>query len=187
MIAAKLAYAKLFTHITIFAGAGGILAVFSPHVLTPTGTMEDSPVVAKMVEYEVSVGDRFALAGDVRDAIAAYETAATLSRAQGQLPTVAMRRIANALYYDSQFRAALQTLEELADEAAQLSDKEAEFWAVIDAAQMARLARANRRAQQLTERATRLLESGQLDDPALLQAKMRDTDLRVFAPHLESR
>jgi hypothetical protein len=187
MIAAKLAYAKLITHITVFASAGGLLAVLSPHVLTPTGGLEGSPVVAKMVEYEVSVGDRFAAVGEVRAAIGAYETAASLSRAQRQVPTVAMRRIANVLYYDSQFRTALRTLEGLADEAARLGDVETEFWAVIDAAQMARLAHANRRAQQLTERATRLLESGQLDNRAALQAKMENTNLTVFAPHLESR
>jgi len=187
MIAAKLAYAKLLTHITVFASAGGVLAVFYPHVLTPTGMIENSPVVAKMVECEISVGDRFAGAGELREAIGAYETAASLSRAQGQLPTLPMRRIANALYYKSQFRAALRTLEQLADEAARLGDTEAEFWAVIDAAQMARLARADRRVQQLTERAVRLLDSGRLENREYLRAKMEDTDMTAFAPHLESR
>lgn len=53
--------------------------------------LEGSPVVAKMVEYELTAGDHFAFVGEWLDAIGAYETAALLSRAQRQVPTVAMR------------------------------------------------------------------------------------------------
>jgi hypothetical protein len=187
MITAKLIYAKLITHIAVFAGAGGILVVSYPHVLAPTESLEASPVVARMVEYELTAGDRFALVGAWRDAIGAYETAASLSRAQRQLPTVALRRVANALYYDSQFLAAAGVLQGLADEAALLGDAETEFWATLDAAQLSRMAGAEAHARRLNERATRLLQSGRLDEREYLEARMEEINLKVFAPHLESR
>jgi hypothetical protein len=140
-----------------------------------------------MVEFELTAGDQYALVGDWRDAIGAYESAAGLSRAQQQLPTVALRRIANALYYDSQFSAAAGVLEGLADEAAASGDAETEFWATIDAAQLSRMAGEAAHARLLNERAERLLESGQLAERAQLKAKMQEINLRVFAPHLDTR
>jgi hypothetical protein len=140
-----------------------------------------------MVEFQLTAGDRHALVGEWRDAIGAYETAASLSRAQQQLPRVPLRRIANALYYDSQFRSAARVLEGLADEAAIFGDAETEFWATIDAAQLLRMAGATARARRLDERAERLLESGRLAERAQLREKMQETNLKVFAPHLDSR
>ncbi len=99
-----------------------------------------------------------------------------------------MRRIANAQYYAGDYRGAARTLAQLAEEAAASVDREAEFWATVDAARLAQLGGSEGYARWYTLRAQRLLDSP--DIPAALRAEMKAklaaADLRVFAPHLSS-
>ncbi|MGD2217048.1 MAG: hypothetical protein PVJ64_09835 [Gemmatimonadales bacterium] len=179
---------KIFASSALFLAATGILTASAPYMLTVDGRLERSPVVAMMAHSQLTVGDRLASAGSFGAAMDAYGVAAELVRAQGKVPVVELRRIANAQFFAGNFRAAAKTLEQLADEAAVGGELLAEFSATADAAHMALLAGAEGYARWYTIRAERLLDSPGI--PAELreemEAKLVTTDFTVFAPHLSS-
>jgi uncharacterized protein with FMN-binding domain len=177
---------KILASTAVFLGAGGVVTVSAPYLLTTNGSLGNSAVVAEMARSQMTTGDYLAAAGAFRSAAEAYETAARLIRAQGKLPVEEVRRIANAQYYDGNYVAAASTLEGLAYEAAYHGDYLAYFWATVDAARMAHLAGDNSLARRLESRVRLLLQSDELSEEtrADLAQKLDETDLTVFAPHL---
>ncbi len=175
---------KILASSLVFLAATGVLTASAPYLLTADGNLSNSPVVTVMARSQLTVGDRFASAGAFGTAGEAYETAARLVRAQGKLPVAEMRRIANAQYYDGNFRGAAKTLKQLADEAEYKKDREAEFWALVDASQMAQLAGEAWDAQRYVRLAEELLRLPDL--PQELHSALAEEDMTVFAPHLSS-
>jgi hypothetical protein len=178
---------KIFASTTVFLAGFGLL-VAAPYMLTADGMLERSPVVAMMAHSQMTVGDRFANAGAFGSAVDAYEVAAELVRAQDRLPVAELRRVANAQFYAGDYRSAMKTLEELANEAAAAGDLVAEFWATADAARLAHLAGTEGYARWYMIRAERLLDSPDIA-PELreeMRQKLGETNLTVFAPHLSS-
>jgi hypothetical protein len=181
-------FMKIFVQSALFVAVAGILTAGAPYILSADGNLETSGVVATMARSQLSAGDRFAARGAFGSAVEAYDVAAQLTRLQGDLPLDAMRRIANAQYYDEDYRGAAATLEQLADEAARIGDHMAEFWAITDATYMARLAGDEGYVLWYTKRAERLLESPELtaEERGELEKKLEESNLTVFAPHLSS-
>lgn len=179
---------KIYASSAAFLAVTGILTASAPYMLTADAMLERSPVVAMMAHSQLTVGDRLAGAGAFGSAMEAYGVAADLARAQDKVPVEELRRIANAQFYDGDYRDAAKTLELLADEAAAGGDLLAEFWAIADAARMASLGSAEGYARWYTIRAERLLDSPSITVELRkeMEAKLATTDLTVFAPHLSS-
>jgi uncharacterized protein with FMN-binding domain len=180
--------AKIFASSAVFLAATGLLTASAPYMLTADGMLERSPVVSMMAHSQLTVGDRLAGAGAFGSAMEAYSVAADLARAQDKVPIEELRRIANAQFYDGNYRGAAKTLEQLADEAAAGSDLLTEFWATADAARMARLGGAEGYARWYTIRAERLLDSPGIAAELRkeMEAGLATSDFTVFAPHLSS-
>ncbi len=172
---------KIFASSAVFLAATGLLTASAPYVLTADGMFDRSPVVTMMAHSQLTVGDRLASAGALGPAIKAYGVAAELARAQDKVPVKELRRVANAQFYDGDYRGAAKTLEQLANEAAAGGELLAEFWAIADG-------NAEGYARWYTIRAERLLDSPGIAAELRreMEAKLATTDLTVFAPHLTS-
>ncbi len=109
---------KIFASSAVFLAATGLLTASAPYVLTADVMFDRSPVVTMMAHSQLTVGDRLASAGALGPAIEAYGVAAELARAQDKVPVKELRRVANAQFYDGDYRGAAKTLEQLANEAA---------------------------------------------------------------------
>lgn len=102
-------------------------------------TATSSPVAAE-VQALIEKGDAYAAEGHFGRARRAYSEAVKLQRQHGQLPARALRRIANAHYYQDRYQTAGKVLEDLAEEAAEFGDLEVQVWALADAAWIAGIA-----------------------------------------------
>ncbi len=164
--------------ITVFAAA-------APFVLAGGGMAGSSAVVTTMAHSQIVVGDRLAGVGEFASARQVYDVAATMIRSQGEVPTEAARRIANAYYYEGHYRSAVETLDRLAEEAALAGDRVAECLALSDAAQMAKLGDDELNSELRLNRVRQLLDAP--DFPAQLREEIKADlfeDLTVFSPHL---
>lgn len=179
---------KIVSRFSFLALAAAILTAGAPSLITFHGNLDNSPVVAAMVESQVAAGDGFLQNGQFGSAVQAYEVAATLDRAIGQLPVEAARRVANARYYQGDYDTAADVLADLADEAAAAGDTWTEFWASLDAANMDRLAGDGEGLERLLTRAQLLLDSSAFSDSEREEVihTVTNGDLKVFAPHLSS-
>jgi hypothetical protein len=175
----------VFRSLTLAFLAVGLTAS-APRVITFDGSLDNSAVVEAMVESQIAAGDGFVQSQKFGLAVQAYEVAATLDRARGSLPVKAMRRTANARFYQGDYEAAAQVLAGLADEAAAAGDARVEFWAALDAANMARLAGDRAGLERAITRAQIVLDSPAFSEEARddVVRAVTDSDLRVFAPHL---
>lgn len=79
-------------------------------------------------------GDSFIAEREYGKARKEYRTAEELIRAEGGFPSVAIRRIADAYYYEGEYTQSVSTLDRLAREAAEYGDVETLAWAQADAA-----------------------------------------------------
>jgi hypothetical protein len=179
---------KILLRSLTLAAVAVVLTASAPRVFTFHGSLDNSAVVEAMVESQIAAGDGFVQSQKFGLAVQAYEVAATLDRARGALPVEALRRTANARFYQGEYDAAAEALAELADEAAAAGDARSEFWAALDAASMDRLAGDDEGLERSITRAQLLLDSPAFSEEArddVLRA-VTDSDLRVFAPHLTS-
>lgn len=94
------------------------------------GSDPDSEAVASLIEK----GDAMIVDGKFGPARQAYEKAAALVRESGELPTEAVRRIANSFYFEGRLQSAARVLDELSEESALYGDLKAQAWALADAA-----------------------------------------------------
>ncbi len=179
---------KILLRSSTLAVVAAALTASAPRVFTFDGSLDNSAVVEAMVESQIAAGDGFLQSRRFGSAVQAYEVAATLDRARGAIPVEAVRRTANARFYQGDYDGAAEALARLADEAAAAGDLEAEFWAALDAANMDRLAGDGEGLERSITRAQLVLDS-----PAFSEAErdevirsVTNSDLRVFAPHLTS-
>ena len=63
-----------------------------------------------------------------------YAAAAELIRAEGGFPSVPIRKMVDAYYFEKKYQSAIRTLDDLADEAAEVGDIVTQAWAQADAA-----------------------------------------------------
>ncbi len=68
------------------------------------------------------------------DARKEYEAAVELIRAEGGFPRLPIRKIADAYYFEGRYQRAIQVLDDLADEAAEVGDIVTQAWSQADAA-----------------------------------------------------
>ena len=165
------------------------LTASAPRLITFDGSLEDSAVVEAMVESQIAAGDGFVQSRQYGSAVQAYEVAATIDRARGLVHVEALRRMANARYYQGHYDGAVEALARLADEAAAAGEQDTEFWAVLDAAVMGRLAGDDTGLERMITRAQLLLDSSAFSEAERddVISIVTDSDFRVFAPHLASR
>jgi tetratricopeptide (TPR) repeat protein len=164
------------------------MAVSAALAVTALALVADGRVRAEPTARDVASvleqGDMLTRRGRFDAARAIYESAAEMVRSEGELPGLELRRIANAYYFEGQYREASATLEQLADEARALKNTNVQALAIADAVWMSVLAGSAEETQlrqQLRE----------LSDSSLLSEGVRDAigsdpagDLRVFAPHI---
>lgn len=177
---------RLYVHVLLFVLAGTVLTASTPSILGSGVSLEDSAIVEEMVAAQIAAGDRFMLGNQFGHAEGAYRVAARLERARGQLPVEAVRRMANARYFQGDLGEAVGHLADLADEAAAAGNRRVEFWAAIDAAYIARLAGDDEGLRTHITRAQMLLDTGVFPEHEVdeMIATVTSRDLRVFAPHL---
>lgn len=179
----KLIYAQL----TAVLATTAVLAASAPLAFTDNRAVREAAMVTASVRTSVEKGDRLAADRQFDAAREAYATAADLVRSQGRLPHRAVRRIANAYYFEGRYDAAAETLGGLAEEAASFGDIETEAWATADAAWMASLGDSEYELDLRLERLERLMDSPDLPDDVRDEIReMFTADFTVFAPHLGS-
>jgi hypothetical protein len=179
-------FIKVLVRSITLAVVAAVLVAGAPRVITFDGSLHDSAVVEAMVESQIAAGDGFMQSREFGSAEEAYEVAATLDRARGVIPIEAMRRTANARFYQGNYDGAAQALANLAVEAAAAGDRETEFWASVDASNLDRLAGDDEGLERWITRAQLLVDSGTFSEAERDQLirTATNSDLKVFAPHL---
>lgn len=122
------------------------------------------PDPSPAVQAALDRGDALLEQGELKRARSAYREAATISRTEGALPEEPLRRLANAFYFDRDYRWAAKTLDQLAREAATAGDLRVEAQAAIDAAWLYGKLGARREMVQRLARVERLLQSPLVPD-----------------------
>jgi hypothetical protein len=181
-------FIKIFVRSLTLAVVATVLVAGAPRVITFDGSLHNSAVVEAMVESQIAAGDGFMQSREFGSAEEAYEVAATLERARGVIPIEAVRRAANARFYQGDYDGAARALADLAVEAAAAGDSQTEFWASLDASNLDRLAGNDEGLERWITRAQILLDSGAFSEAERDQLirTATDGDLRIFAPHLSA-
>jgi hypothetical protein len=117
----------------------------------------------------IAEGDELGAAGKWGTARRYYKLAAELAQKHDQLPSAAMRRIANAYYYEDRYQSAGKILEQLAKESAKYGDLRCQAWALADAAWIAWVAGDKIDMERRLVRLDRLLTSPYLPDEVRAQ------------------
>lgn len=154
---------------------------------TPDTEELTSPPVAAALSagFHVELGDFLTSQRRFGAARQAYFAAVKKERADNLLPVEALRRIANAYYFEGDYQSAAATLQLLAEEAASFDDPEAQVWALADAAWLADLNNDESESQLYVKQVRRLCHrhASLADLGTEIEAKLMQ-DFRVFAPHL---
>jgi hypothetical protein len=181
-------FIKVFIRSLTLTVVAAVLVAGAPRVITFNGSLHDSAVVEAMVESQIAAGDGFMQSREFGSAEEAYQVAATLDRARGVIPIEAVRRTANARFYQGNYDGAAEALADLAVAAAAAGDQETEFWASLDAAKLDRLAEDDEGLERWITRAQLLLDSGTFSEAQRdeLIRTVTDSDLKIFAPHLSA-
>jgi Flp pilus assembly protein TadD len=115
--------------------------------------------VSPEVQAYLDQGDALAAEGRYGAARREYRAAAELMRAEGKLPSKAIRRIANSYYFQDRYQTAGKLLLELAEEAASYGQLNCQVWALADAAWIAGIAGDKIDMERRLARLERLLDS----------------------------
>lgn len=168
-----------------FLASIALFVFAAPFGITADRPLGESAVVTTMARAQIAVGDRLAAAGDFETARNVYDVAAKMVRSQSGLPEEAVRRIANAYYFEGDYENAAATLDRLALEALAFDETIAELWALADAAWLVGLG--DGPADVHWQRVERRLESADLPSDVREEIRAKLTaDLTVRAPHLAS-
>lgn len=130
----------------------------------------ETQVTSQATELDLKIqqliieGDELGADGKWGTARRYYKLAAELARKNDQLPSAAMRRIANSYYYQDRFQSAGRILEQLAKESAAYGDLRCQAWALADAAWIAWVAGDKIDMERRLVRLDRLLTSPYLPD-----------------------
>ncbi len=172
-------------HIAVAAALVCLVAAASVSIRTSSAASRTAVLAAAGTLLEegdaLTAGARFEAAREV------YGQAAELARSAGVMPVEAVRRVANAYYFEGRYAEAAEVLEQFAAEAALWHDPVAQAWALADAAVLAGLADAEEDSAWHWKRLRTLLESSAF--PAAARAEMvskLESRLNVFAPHLST-
>lgn len=130
------------------------------------------------VEQHIQRGDERAANRRYASARAEYHKAAEVARAEGRVPDVALRRVANTYYFQGRYISAGLTLETLAKDASEYGELEIEAWALADAAWM--YARSGALDARSREEEWKRWEGGKQHISPLWHRESIDTD-RVLA------
>ncbi len=153
--------------------------------IAPTVDHSLEPAVAAS-SFHVQLGDMLTAQQRFAAARMQYEVAANIDRSDGILPAMALRRIANAFYFEGDYQNAREWLVELAMEAGQYSDWEAQLWALADAAWLADLAADDAGFELHLGQVEKLLDTHYIRGARYKVRTMLLRDFTAFAPHLES-
>jgi hypothetical protein len=134
--------------------------------------------VSPEVQVHLDQGDALAAEGRYGAARREYRAAAELMRAEGRLPSRAIRRIANSFYFQDRYQTAGKILLELADEAASYGELRCQVWALADAAWIAGMAGDKIDMERRLIRLERLLDSPYL--PAATREEVRNKRLTAI-------
>lgn len=96
--------------------------------------LPDLYVIPSEAQAHIARGDQLLGGEDYRGARKAYEAAIEIIRDENGFPAVPLKRLANAFYFEGLNRAAIKTLDRLADEAAEVGDVATQAWSQADAA-----------------------------------------------------
>lgn len=127
---------------TVFAAVTLLAVAMSPQ-LQAVQSADHANVTAHAPDVDVKIqrllekGDALGAEGKWGTARRFYKLAVDLKRKHGELPTAALRRIANSYYYQGRYQSAGRILEQLAKEAASYGELRCEAWALADAAWVA--------------------------------------------------
>ena len=152
-----------------------LFAAASLFLVLPTTDIAADPIDDPAVQSFIVKGDELAAEGRFGSARSEYKKAVKLQRARGVLPDIALRRIANAYYFQDRYQAAGATLVDLAEEAAEYGDIGTEIWAYADAAWIAGVEGNKQVVERHLARVDKLLTSPYL--PEDVKAKVRDARL----------
>lgn len=128
-LSALLAAALLLGVSTTNGAAQLELETFNPDAVFPKGYVLPAPVVEHLEQGDQLVGQQ-----KFGKARTEYRTAVALIQADGGFPGIALRRIADAYYFEGKYQRAISALDRLADEASEVGDVVMQAWAVADAA-----------------------------------------------------
>lgn len=154
----------------------------------PATNLDADPGSDAAVQEHILKGDELAAQGHYGSARGEYRKAVELQRQSGELPTEALRRIANSYFYQDRFQSAGATLVELAEEAATYGDIATEVWALADAAWLAGVNGNWQVVEKHVARVEKLLTSPYLPDEIKRQirqqrlAAIESGELRALAP-----
>lgn len=96
--------------------------------------LPDLYTIPSEAQAHIARGDQLLGGEDYRGARKAYEAAIEIIRDENGFPAVPLKRLANAYYFEGLNRAAVRTLDRLADEAAEVGDVATQAWSQADAA-----------------------------------------------------
>lgn len=123
-----------------------------------------APDPSPAVQAAMARGDALFEQGKHTAARKAYQKAAEISRDEGDLPEKPLRRLANAHYFQKDYRKAASVLDALAREAATYGDLRVEAEAIVDAAWLYGKVGDRQKVNQRLARVERLLESPYLPE-----------------------
>jgi hypothetical protein len=170
---------------TLFLAALASIPALAATPRTPTTHHAVESVVAAPGFY-IQLGDLLTSQHRFAAARFRYETAANLDRSEGALPVEAIRRIANTYYFEGEYGRAREKLLELAAEAGELGEWEAQLWALADAAWLADLAGDDAGFELNLAQAEKLLDTHDIPGARYKVRTMLLKSFTAFSPHLES-
>ena len=173
------------TRITRITGVLAIAALLAAGRSAELGAAPPAPDPSPEVKAQIERGDLLFEEGRRIAARRAYQKAAEIAREEGALPEPAVRRLANAHYFDGQFRRAAKALDRLADEAALHGDLPVQAWALADAAWLYGRAGDETSVKIRLEAVERLLASPYM--PEAVRDRIAKTRLGESAEELMSR
>lgn len=178
---------KIHAHFVALLAAAAVLAAAGPALLISDSAEGEWTAAMTAARSHVETGDMFTSGRRFDLARAEYAAAAAAARSVGELPVEAVRRIANAYYFEGDYADARRTLEELAEEADGFGDAIAEAWAMVDAAYIAELSGDEETAKLSRARLEQLLDSGAIEAAERNEIREKLADpFPVFAPHLST-
>ncbi|MGH7545311.1 MAG: hypothetical protein ACREKI_03920 [Gemmatimonadota bacterium] len=144
-----------------------LAAALAVATLFSAGAHADSraaPDPSPAVQAAIARGDALLEQEKHTAARKAYRNAAAISREEGDLPETPLRRLANAHYFQKDYRQAAKVLDTLAREAAAYGDLRVEAEAIVDAAWLYGKVGDRQKVSQRLARVERLLESPYLPE-----------------------
>ena len=179
---------KRFAYVLTLIGSAAVLTA-AASVAPAMNEMEEGPATSKTLAVShVEVGDQLTAYKHFDYARSEYAAAAELARKAGDLPVLAVRRIANSYYFEGDYVSAARVLDGLAAEAGERDEVLTQIWALADAAWMAVVVEDEAGLNRRMEKLHGLLESGELsaEDREAVKAKLNSAKYMAFAPHLPS-